>query len=129
MAGAPIRVDALGLVQPEARDLGGRVEEVGSGHEQALEHVGQVPHCELVVEVDGRLAERGRDLQHQAQRELHSDALDHVTSRVSGLGAAKPGSSCITAYDHTAMQRKTWSSILSCAFVMSLSIYTQLFSS
>ena len=65
----PVAVDALRLVAATgARELLGRVELLGLGDEDALEHVREVADVELVVEVRRRLAEALRDLLVHAER-------------------------------------------------------------
>ncbi len=45
-------------MQPQLAPFSRRAHDVRRAHEKALEHIGQVAHGELVVEVDGRLPER-----------------------------------------------------------------------
>ena len=49
-----VHVDPLGLVAPEADDLGGGGDAVVGGEEEPLEDVGEVAQVEDVVELDGR---------------------------------------------------------------------------
>ena len=73
----PIAVHTLRLVQPELGELERLCELRGVAHQHALEDARHVAHVELVVEVGGRLAERGRHALVQLQRSLH-EPLAHL---------------------------------------------------
>ena len=57
-------------MQPQARQLVGVVELLWGGHEQALEHICQMPDGELVMEVNSRLAEGAGNLVMERQGSL-----------------------------------------------------------
>ena len=67
----PVAVDALGLVQPELHEPERVLDLLRLGHEHPLEDARHVTNVELVVEVEGGLAERARDLLVVHQGRLH----------------------------------------------------------
>mmetsp|Transcript_31715 Transcript_31715/g.90095 ORF Transcript_31715/g.90095 Transcript_31715/m.90095 type:complete len:624 (+) Transcript_31715:5424-7295(+) len=77
----PVGIHTLALVQPQPGELHGVVKLVRGGHEQALEHVGEVSDRELVMEVDGGFPEAGGNLVVQSQgslQDLGAQVLDAV---------------------------------------------------
>ena len=76
-----IRIHALRLVQPQLGELVDVVEVLRSREEQALKHVAEVAHRELVVEVHRSLAEARDDLFVVRQRSLNQLAAKFLAIR------------------------------------------------
>ena len=83
-----IGVYTLRLVQPQLGQLRNVVEVVRGGEEETLEHVREVADGELVVEVDGSLAEALHNLLVVRQRSLDQFHAKLLAIRVEMLQVA-----------------------------------------